>query len=58
MAHVALVTALLGRTDLFRSLNEADRGAVAAQMREATYQPGQLIFSRGDPGEGMHPSGV
>jgi CRP/FNR family cyclic AMP-dependent transcriptional regulator len=54
MAHVALVTALLGRTELFRSLNEADCGAVAAQMREATYQPGQLIFSRGDPGEGMH----
>jgi CRP/FNR family transcriptional regulator, cyclic AMP receptor protein len=54
MAHVALVTALLGRPDLFRSLNEADRGAVAAQMCEAKYQPGQLIFSRGDPSEGMY----
>jgi CRP/FNR family cyclic AMP-dependent transcriptional regulator len=54
MTHVALVTTLLGRTDLFCALSEADRGAVAAQMREATYQSGQLIFSRGDPGEEMH----
>jgi CRP/FNR family cyclic AMP-dependent transcriptional regulator len=54
MAHVALLNTLLGRTDLFRSLSEVDRGAVAAQMREATYAPGQLIFGRGDPGEEMH----
>ena len=54
MAHVALVITLLGRTDLFRSLSEADRGAVAAQMREATYAPGQLIFGRGDAGEGLY----
>jgi CRP-like cAMP-binding protein len=54
MAHAALVTTLLGRTDLFRSLSEADRGAVAQQMREATYQSGQLIFGRGDPGEDLH----
>src|SRR5215207_6896137 len=54
MTHVALVTTLLGRTDLFRSLSEVDRGTVAAQMRKATYESGQLIFSRGDPGEEMH----
>jgi hypothetical protein len=48
MAQVALVVALLGRTDLFRSLSEADRGVVAAQMREAAYASGQLIFGRGD----------
>jgi CRP/FNR family cyclic AMP-dependent transcriptional regulator len=54
MVHVALVTTLLGRTELFRSLTEADCGAVAAQMREATYGSGQLIFSRGDPGEDVH----
>jgi CRP/FNR family cyclic AMP-dependent transcriptional regulator len=54
MAHVALVTALLGRTDLFGSLSEEDRQSVAAQMREATYEPGQLIFGRGDPAEEMH----
>jgi CRP-like cAMP-binding protein len=54
MAHVALLITLLGRTDLFRSLSEADRGAVAAQMREATFASGQLIFGRGDPGEGLY----
>jgi CRP/FNR family transcriptional regulator, cyclic AMP receptor protein len=54
MVHVALVTTLLGRTDLFRSLTEADRGTVAAQMREANYRPDQQIFSRGDPGEDLH----
>ena len=54
MAHVALVLALLGRTDLFRSLSETDRGAVAAQMREAIYNSGQLIFSRGDAGEALY----
>jgi CRP/FNR family transcriptional regulator, cyclic AMP receptor protein len=54
MAHFALVTTLLGRTDLFGSLNEADRRAVAAQMRETTYESNQLIFGRGDQGEGMH----
>jgi CRP/FNR family cyclic AMP-dependent transcriptional regulator len=54
MAHAALVIALLDRTDLFRSLSEADRGAVAAQMREATYEAGQLIFGRGDAAEGLY----
>jgi CRP/FNR family cyclic AMP-dependent transcriptional regulator len=54
MTHVALVTTLLGRTDMFGLLSDADRGAVAAEMREATYESGQLIFGRGDPGEEMH----
>jgi len=54
MVQVALVTTLLGRTDLFRSLSEADRGAVAAQMRKATYEAGQLIFERGDAGQGLY----
>ena len=54
MVHVALVTTLLGRTDLFGSLSEEDRQSVAAQMREATYGSSQLIFGRGDPAEEMH----
>jgi CRP/FNR family cyclic AMP-dependent transcriptional regulator len=54
MAHVALVISLLSRTDLFRSLSEADRAAVAAQMREATYESGQLIFGRGDAGDALY----
>src|SRR5262245_39585744 len=54
MAHVALVISLLGRTDLFGSLGEADRTAVAAQMREAAYDSGQLIFGRGEAGEALY----
>jgi len=54
MAHVALVISLLSRTELFRSLSEADRGAVAAQMREVTYESGQLIFGRGDAGAALY----
>jgi len=54
MAHVALVISLLSRTELFRSLSEADRGAVAAQMREVTYESGQFIFGRGDAGEALY----
>jgi CRP/FNR family cyclic AMP-dependent transcriptional regulator len=54
MVQVALVTTLLGCTCLFRSLSEADRGAMAAQMREAIYEPGQLIFGRGDAGGALY----
>jgi CRP/FNR family cyclic AMP-dependent transcriptional regulator len=54
MAHIALVTTLLGRTDLFGSLSEADLRAVAAEMHEATYESNRLIFGRGDPGEQMY----
>jgi CRP/FNR family cyclic AMP-dependent transcriptional regulator len=54
MVQIALITALLGRTDLFRSLSEADRSAVAAQMHKATFESGQLIFGRGDAGEGLY----
>ena len=54
MAHVALIITLLGRTDLFGSLTEADRGAVAAQMREAIYEQDQHIFGRGDAGDSLY----
>ena len=55
MAHVALVIALLGRTDLFRSLSEADRAAVAAQMREATYELGSAYLRPRRCGRGFVP---
>jgi len=54
MVHVALVTTLLGRTDLFGSLSEADRMIVARKMRECRYDAGELIFARGDPANGIH----
>lgn len=44
---------LVARTTLFKGLAAADHAAVAAEMREAKYDAGQLIFSRGDPGNEM-----
>jgi CRP/FNR family cyclic AMP-dependent transcriptional regulator len=54
MTHLALVTALLGKTELFGSLADADLKAVAEQMREVAYKAGQEIFARGDPGDGIY----
>jgi len=54
MVHVALVTTLLGRTDLFASMSEEDRLIVARKMRESRYDAGELIFARGDPANGVH----
>jgi CRP-like cAMP-binding protein len=45
---------LLARTPLFGGLDEASRKAVAGELREAAYEPGQVIFSRGDPGSELH----
>jgi CRP-like cAMP-binding protein len=45
---------LLTRTPLFGVLDEASRRAVSNELREATYEPGQVIFSRGDPGSELH----
>lgn len=48
------VADLLSRAPLFASLDEAGRALVAQEMREANYDTGQVIFSRGDPGNDMH----
>jgi CRP-like cAMP-binding protein len=45
---------LLARTPLFGGLDESSRRAVAGELREATYEPGQVIFSRGDAGSELH----
>jgi len=45
---------LLARTPLFGGLDEASRKAVANELREASYEPGQIIFSRGQPGAELH----
>lgn len=45
---------LLARTPLFGGLDEASRQAVASELRDASYEPGQVIFSRGDPGSDLH----
>ncbi|MFN0218587.1 MAG: Crp/Fnr family transcriptional regulator [Hyphomicrobium sp.] len=45
---------VLARAPLFGTLDEAGRNAVALEMREATYDVGQTIFSRGDQGSDLH----
>jgi CRP-like cAMP-binding protein len=54
MVHVALVTTLLGHSDLFGSLSESDRSAVARKMRAASYHAGEVIFARGDASNGLY----
>lgn len=44
---------LLGKTPMFGSLSEVDRGAIAQRMRKVTFDPDQMIFARGDPGRDL-----
>lgn len=45
---------LLIKSPLFAGLDEQSRKAVALELREAAYEPGQVIFTRGQPGSEMH----
>lgn len=45
---------LLTKSPLFASLDEQSRRAVATELREAAYEPGQVIFTRGQPGSELH----
>lgn len=45
---------VLAKAPLFCALDETGRQAVAQEMREAKFDAGQVIFSRGDPGTDLH----
>jgi CRP/FNR family transcriptional regulator, cyclic AMP receptor protein len=45
---------LLGKSALFGSLAETDRSAIAGRMRRVQFEPGRMIFSRGDPAREMY----
>lgn len=45
---------MLGRTPLFGALEEAERKAVLQEMRETSFDGGQSIFARGDPGREIY----
>ncbi len=45
---------VLARTPLFGTLDEPSRRAVALELREAAFEPGQTIFSRGETGSELH----
>ena len=40
----------LAKAPMFGMLDAAGRDAVAQELRETVFEPGQVIFSRGDPG--------
>ncbi|HMN38644.1 MAG TPA: Crp/Fnr family transcriptional regulator [Hyphomicrobium sp.] len=44
----------LAKAPMFGTLDEAGRAAVAQELREASFDTGQNIFSRGDPGTELH----
>jgi CRP-like cAMP-binding protein len=45
---------LLAKTAMFGALEDADRRAVAQEMREAAFDAGQVVFARGDPGRDLY----
>jgi CRP-like cAMP-binding protein len=53
IAKTAIVE-LLGKTQLFGSLEEADQHAVADEMRQVTFATNQVIFARGDVGREIY----
>lgn len=54
MSKPDAVTTVLAQTRLFGLLADADREAVAKQMRPVNFDPGQVIFSRGDRGSEIY----
>lgn len=48
------LVAALGRTALFGALPEKALADVAARMTPVSYEPGELIFARGDEGRDVH----
>mgnify|MGYP002620189244 FL=1 len=54
MSAKAPLLDMLGQTPLFGALEEADRKAVAQEMRESTFGSGQSIFARGDEGRDIY----
>ncbi|HRN89853.1 Crp/Fnr family transcriptional regulator [Hyphomicrobium sp.] len=54
MSAKAPLLEMLGQTPLFGALEEADRKAVAQEMRETSFGNGQSIFARGDEGRDIY----
>jgi CRP-like cAMP-binding protein len=48
------VEAMLARSPLFGVLEPAERLELADKMREVVLEAGQLLFSRGDPGDSIY----
>ncbi len=48
------VLPLLQQAPLFEPLDDADRRALLQEMRETSFDAGQVIFTRGDPGRDIY----
>jgi CRP/FNR family transcriptional regulator, cyclic AMP receptor protein len=48
------IAEMLAKTGLFAALEDGDRTAVAQEMRETSFDSGQVIFGRGDPGREIY----
>jgi CRP-like cAMP-binding protein len=44
----------LAEIPLFRGVKQADRERLTATMRRQTYQPGDILFRQGDPGDAIY----
>lgn len=54
MADHVMIAGLLAKTALFRQLNDAQRQAVAKEMRPVPLGAGELLFGRGDKGSDIY----
>jgi CRP-like cAMP-binding protein len=54
MIDKTAIVEMLGKTQLFGSLDEADQRAVAGEMREVNFAANQVMFARGDPGREIY----
>jgi CRP-like cAMP-binding protein len=48
------VPEMLAKTALFAALEDADRRAVAQEMREVSFDASQVVFARGDTGKDLY----
>lgn len=48
------IVAMLADTAMFAPLGDDDRRAVAQELRESSWDQGQVVFSRGDPGRDIY----
>ena len=50
----AAIVKTLGKSLLFRDLNDEDRGRIARFSREMVFEAGDLLFREGDPAENIY----
>jgi CRP/FNR family transcriptional regulator, cyclic AMP receptor protein len=54
MTSLETITALLSKTSLFATLEPVDLTSIAQAMRPVTFNAGEVIFQRGDPGRELY----